>query len=476
MADIKAQPTVAIQIGAISFVDEGTEKVLDTLQSLGGVNALFIATPTWTRGTGGRQIPGHPLPDHGVQEYDHGWKGGNYATVHEEFYKATALGAAGRAREHPHLDIFAEIIPAAKKRGIKNYAWMEESSYTHVRVMPNFIKVSEIDALGRRTGTSCMNHPDYRMWWISILEDYCRSYELDGLAFCSERNGPLHHALSGSAWPIISACFCQHCRNLAKEKGVDIENARSGFQKLTALSERAKNSRSAVSADKRDRPSDGWFINFWRVLLEHPHVLAWENFWAESQRSLYRELYGTVKSISSNKLMGWHIHHVNSFSPFYRATQNYADLANYSDFIKVVMYHNCAGPRFRGHVNNVSRAVFADHTPEQNYAWLCRVLGYDETQPPFEDIYKTGFNAEYVRRETERALAGVAGRCQIWPGIDIDIPTGSDQAQSSPEGVKAAVLAAFKAGAQGVVLSRKYSEMKLTNLKGAGEALKELGN
>jgi len=37
------------------------------------------------------------------------------------------------------------------------------------------------------------------------------------------------------------------------------------------------------------------------------------------------------------------------------------------------------------------------------------------------------------------------------------------------------VAAAFKAGAPGVILSRKYSEIKLANLSGAGEAIKELG-
>jgi hypothetical protein len=40
--------------------------------------------------------------------------------------------------------------------------------------------------------------------------------------------------------------------------------------------------------------------------------------------------------------------------------------------------------------------------------------------------------------------------------------------------VKAAVLAAFKAEAPAVVLSRKYAEMKLPNLAGSGEALREL--
>ena len=36
-------------------------------------------------------------------------------------------------------------------------------------------------------------------------------------------------------------------------------------------------------------------------------------------------------------------------------------------------------------------------------------------------------------------------------------------------------MAAFEAGAQGVVLSRKYSEMRLANLAAVGDALKALG-
>jgi len=36
------------------------------------------------------------------------------------------------------------------------------------------------------------------------------------------------------------------------------------------------------------------------------------------------------------------------------------------------------------------------------------------------------------------------------------------------------VLGAFSGGAQGVVLSRKYSEMQLDHLAGAGDAIREL--
>jgi hypothetical protein len=83
-------------------------------------------------------------------------------------------------------------------------------------------------------------------------------------------------------------------------------------------------------------------------------------------------------------------------------------------------------------------------------------------------------SAEYVARETRRALSEVNGAIPIYPGVDIDIPTALTEKRTQPADVKAAVLAAFRAGAPGVVLSRKYAEMKLTNVAGAGEAMREL--
>ena len=70
-----AEPTTTrtstgIQVGAVSFVDEGTEKVLDLLQERGAVDTIYLTTFTYGRGLAGRQIPGHAFPDHGVQESD----------------------------------------------------------------------------------------------------------------------------------------------------------------------------------------------------------------------------------------------------------------------------------------------------------------------------------------------------------------------------------------------------------------------
>jgi hypothetical protein len=100
-------------------------------------------------------------------------------------------------------------------------------------------------------------------------------------------------------------------------------------------------------------------------------------------------------------------------------------------------------------------------------------MGFKERS--YDQIPHTGLSPDYVSRETKRALQGVAGtRTLIWPGIDIDIPTEPKNSKCTPQSVKEAVLAAFRAGAPGVILSRKYSEMRLANLSGAGDAIREL--
>src|SRR3989475_11643925 len=58
-------PIVGIQVGAVSFVDEGTDKVLDGFQEMAGINTLFLATFTYGRGIAGRQLRGQPLPEIG---------------------------------------------------------------------------------------------------------------------------------------------------------------------------------------------------------------------------------------------------------------------------------------------------------------------------------------------------------------------------------------------------------------------------
>ena len=109
-------PMIGIQAGAVSFVDEGVNVVLDNFQRLAEVNTIFLATFTYGRGIGGRQPRGSALPDHGKQEYDDSFHGGNFATPHPQYYRNTSI-APEKAPDHPNYDVIADVRPESPTYG-----------------------------------------------------------------------------------------------------------------------------------------------------------------------------------------------------------------------------------------------------------------------------------------------------------------------------------------------------------------------
>ncbi len=460
-------PFVGIQIGAISFTDEGVSQVLDVLQEKARVNALMLAVFTYGRGIAGRQVPGQPLPDHGAQEYDtKTFHGGCYSTVHPQYYARTIFRDF-RAPDLGDFDLLASVVPEAKKRGIRSYCWYED--VYNPRYLANFEKVAEVDVYGRRTSQACLNNPDVRNFLASLVEDWVNSSEIDGIMWGSERQGPLNNAIGahhgGFRGHGTITCFCEHCTRKAKDRGISVERAGRGFLDLDQF---------ARQASQGQRPNDGYFVTFWRILLNYPEILAWEKLWSDSQHEVYGLIYGTAKGLRNQVQVGFHIWHNNSFSPFYRAEQDYGKLRQTADFLKVVMYNNCGGPRIGEYLRNIHSTIFHDAPPESALDLYYRIMGY-EAEAPLDRVSTAGLSSNYIARETRRAVAGVHNEIAIYPGIDIDIPTGKDQKKTQPSDVKGAVKAALTSGALGVILSRKYSEMRLANLAAAGEALRELG-
>ena len=125
LAATTSDRTVAIQVGAVSFVDEGVAPVLDRFQKDANINTLLIATFSYGRGIAGRQVPGQPLPDHGKQEYDTNFYGGNFARTHEQYYTRTPLKKI-QAPDHPGFDVLESVLPEAKSRGMKTFCWYED--------------------------------------------------------------------------------------------------------------------------------------------------------------------------------------------------------------------------------------------------------------------------------------------------------------------------------------------------------------
>ena len=179
----------------------------------------------------------------------------------------------------------------------------------------------EVDVHGKPAARVCYRNPNTLNFWLGLTEDFLRSYPLDGLMFGSERQGPLNSALGashgGGAAPGDGRVLLPALPR-SREEGRHQRRARAaGLSRARTLGRRPEGGQ---------RPADGAFVTFWRVLVEYPEVLAWERLWNEGLRDTYRAMYRKAHEIAPHKPMGWHIWHTNSFAPFYRAEQDYADI------------------------------------------------------------------------------------------------------------------------------------------------------
>jgi hypothetical protein len=458
-------PMVGIQVGAVSFVDEGVEQCLDIFQNDGAINTLFVATFTYGRGIAGRQVPGQPLPDHGKQQYDTDtFHGGCYTKFDSKYFVNTPFKDF-RAPDFGDYDVLEAVLPAAKKRGMKTICWFED---VFRRDLPNIDQLEEKELSGRNASTNCFNNPNYHNWLVGMVENWGRLYDIDGIMWGSERQGALANALQAfhdePMSPMSVTCFCQYCRTKAKGRGIDPDRAYKGFMELARFVDASRANR---------RPVDGFYVALWRLMLYYPELLAWEMLWTDSLRETYAAIYRKVKEVNPSLQTGWHIMHTDSFSPIYRAEQDLQAIAPHSDFLKMVIYNNCAGERLASYIDNVHSTMFGDVPKDELLEFHYRILNYREKS--LAEIPFSGLSSDYVYRETKRAHDALEGtKTVVLSGIDIDIPTRKGHSQCTPEGVRDATLAAFNGGAGGVILSRKYSEMRLANLKGAGDAMRKL--
>ena len=452
---------VGIQIPVGPLAEPGgLDRVLDELQRVAHVNALFLHTSTYSADRAGVRATAT-------------FRGGNYATVHPQYYHDTVLKPEDtRAPEFPGFDALAVVVPAARKRGMKTFCWIiEDNSLPKV---PNMDKLWETDLYGRpvtrHPGGPCFNNPNYTNYLLGLVEDQCRSYEVDGIMFGSERQGPLGSALGAyhngaRADPGATCCFCSFCEAKGRKQGIDFARVKQGYQ---ALEKYVRAGRAG------QRPVDGFYVAFWRILSEYPEVQAWERLWTSAQQETYAALHARVKAIRTGLQAGWHIWQNASWNPMYRAEQDFAAMAPFSDYVKPTLYNNCAGERMISYMESVGQNIHGDLTRAELLDFEYKVLNYNEA--PLDKLAAAGFSADYVYRETKRTIDDLAGKSTlVWPGIDIDVPTAGGHSKCTPEGVRDAVLAAYKGGAQGVILSRNYTEMKPQNLRGAGIALEQLG-
>lgn len=462
---------VGVQLGPISIADEGVEPTLDTFKERFGINTLMLGTVSWLALKVGRRVS-HELegfPDHGAPNPTP-LRGGSFLTPRPDFYRTTFIDRFRAADEElAGIDILEEVLPHARDRGMRTYVDLMEPMFnysghgsTESVEIPNLPQVLQIDYLGRMTSEPCLNNPDYRNWLHALVEDHCRNYPIDGIMWCNERRSPIDAALFGNA----PHCFCKHCTELAARENIDVERARLACQVLWE---------TASSLRAGDRPVDGAFVEFLRVLYNHPEVLLWERFWVERNKALDRELFGIVKFCDPKLEFGLNVWNRNHFNPWRKAQWPWSEQAQWADWVKPIVYQHQSGGIFADEWRPLLATVLRDLDPDQVIELVKVILGLDESR--WGEIVQTGLDPDtYVFGQARDTLEAVGDRLRVYMGVGVDAPRAqADQAICTPDIVRRSVLATYRAGAHGVIYGPAYAGMTLANLDGGAAALRELG-
>ena len=115
---------IGIQVGAVSFVDEGVDPVLDNVQKDASVNTLFVATFTYGRGIAGRQDLDSPCPT--TESRSTTPTTVRAATTPKSTRSTTRTPSSQAAPKIGDYDVLETVLPEVNKRGMKSICWYED--------------------------------------------------------------------------------------------------------------------------------------------------------------------------------------------------------------------------------------------------------------------------------------------------------------------------------------------------------------
>ena len=216
-----------------------------------------------------------------------------------------------------------------------------------------------------------------------------------------------------------------------------------------------------------------------RIVYQHPEVLSWDYQWFQADEEICTEVHRIAKSIRPDIDSGRHVDHQrSSWDFFYRSAMSYEQMAKNADYIKPIVYHESMGPRLRWWaLDRMKDRVLNDLSLEQSLQLFYGLFGHDPARSPqLKDLDRSGLGPEYVYRETLRCKQAVNENAKVYTGIGIDIPWyvphGMEPRPSDHDELTAAVRRAFDAGADGVLASREYNEMRLSSLEAFARAIR----
>ena len=386
--------------------------------------------------------------------------------------RRTEAGKGGGPRQHPTQgivdgkDVFDRLEPILEERDLSLTLGMGESSWGYQPYYAPYSPIAQVDCFGLTNRQSCMRNPEWIHFQVSSYEETIRMKPwIDSIMFMHERKGPLASLFSGEMFGArTSFCFCEHCRKAGERRGLDVERAIEGYRKLAKLVQKA-------DADE-PAPAAGWFISIWRLFMQFPEILGWDQLWWDGLHDYRARIAGAVKVVKPDIRVGCHIQHNSMTNDFlWRAGDNPVRIAEYSDWIKPSVYMGASGNRARGMLNRMHAVLFKDMPLGTAREFIHSIQGHPIDEYP--ELEKTegavAYGAHWVRYELERYAREQPK--PVMAGLGIGIPGGGKA--ETPELIRESTEACFEGGAHGILLSRSYNEMRPELLAAARGVIEE---
>ena len=326
----------------------------------------------------------------------------------------------------------------------------------------------QIDCFGEKWRFSCVNKPEWRKFQVAVHADLFRQHPyLTGFLFMHERNGAFMPLLKPDTWrgDYNPVCFCESCIKKAKEQEIDAEKARAGFQKLVRL----------FKDKEEDLVRDGVMVGFWRILTEYPEVMAWEKLQWDSFQDYRKDIVKGIHEVKKEAKIGYHFQHHGLYGALpWRAGDKVEYTKEFADWVKPSVYPGASGMRYKDLLDKARETYLNDLDEETAH----RVMSGWFNRSPENGIEMIGENPaeqsrflpEWVESEVKRISEG-ADSLPTYAGLGIGVPGGENV--ETPEFIAECTRACFRGGADGIILSRHYSEMKPALVKASGKVIRE---
>ncbi|MFW6287026.1 MAG: hypothetical protein ACOC29_03695, partial [Candidatus Sumerlaeota bacterium] len=367
MANISKNFT-GIQIDAWAVEERDPAELLDELLGCFPMNAALVLT-------------------HGHLRQTEHHRGGTYLSQPESH-----LDSQGR-------DYLDRLNKPAEERGVEIILGAGEQSWGYNDKYPGYTPIAMVDCYGRTNRQSCVNNPTWKAFQLATIEDNVREHPfLSGIMFMHERVGPMSAVFFAGAWQggRNPWCFCDYCRAKGHERGIDIERAKTGYKKLLAMFD-----------EGAEKPNDGCFISYMRLLGQYPEILAWNQLMWDSMQDFRAAIAGAVRVINPDLHVGFHFQNATLTGQiFWRAFEDPERVIEYADWVKPSVYPAVSGQRYRGALKNINKSLLGDMTLEEAHAFISRVflrspeVAAEQAQEGFDK--QTAFPASWVESEVRR--------------------------------------------------------------------------